>query len=251
MAPQINAFRAELGLPPVRRIIDSWWHSPRRVIGLFPEWFAPPQEDWPPQVRLTDFPLYDESGTTPLPAELERFLQDGSPPIVFTPGSAMWQANSFFEESARAAASIGRRAVLLSRHADHLPARLPPGVIHVPYAPFSQLLPRSAAMVHHGGIGTAAQAMAAGIPQLITPFTHDQPDNAQRLENLGIARTISSRRYRAAKIANLLKELLADATIGQRCREIASRFETKAGIPRACDLIEEAALTSYPHPASA
>src|SRR5262249_44084570 len=74
VGPGLNAFRAELGLPPIRRIYDSWFHSPQLVLGLFPDWFAPPQPDWPPNLRLTGFPLYDEGDVKPLDPELEGFL---------------------------------------------------------------------------------------------------------------------------------------------------------------------------------
>ena len=73
----------------------------------------------------------------------------------------------------------GRRGLLLSRHREHIPRTLPSDVRHVEYAPFSELLPRCAALVHHGGIGTSAQALAAGVPQLIMPMGHDQPDNSR------------------------------------------------------------------------
>src|SRR5215217_4867358 len=168
-----NAFRAELGLPPARRFFGDWWNSPQLVIGMFPAWFANPQPDWPPQMRLTGFPLYDEKGLAPMPAPLLQFLDEGPPPIAFTPGSAMWQGRAFFDAAVSTAQALGRRGLLLTRHRDHLPPALPPGVIHVDYAPFSQLLPRCAAIVHHGGMGTSAQSMAAGVPQLVTPMAHD------------------------------------------------------------------------------
>jgi len=95
--PYLNAWRDELGLPPVRRPFQSWLHSPRVTLGLFPEWFGPPQPDWPPQVRLTGFPLFDDDRAGSLSPEIERFLASGTAPIVFTPGSANRQAPSFFE----------------------------------------------------------------------------------------------------------------------------------------------------------
>src|SRR6185436_13395214 len=97
-------------------------------------------------------------------------------------------------------ALLGRRGILLTRHREQVPDNLPREVIHIDYAPFSQLLPRCAALVHHGGIGTSAQALASGVPQLVTPFTHDQPDNAARLKRLGGAEVLPSSRYRAHRI---------------------------------------------------
>jgi UDP:flavonoid glycosyltransferase YjiC (YdhE family) len=182
----VNAFRAEKGLKPVKGVVRDWWHSPDLTIGLFPEWWAQPQPDWPRQMRVTGFPLFDEKGIEHLSDELQRFLASGDKPIAFTPGSAMSHGREFFQAAADACAILKRRGILLTRHSENLPESLPDGVIHVPYAPFSELLPHCAALVHHGGIGTTAQGMAAGVPQLVQPMSHDQPDNAMRLKRLGV-----------------------------------------------------------------
>ena len=106
----LTGFRARHGLAPVRHVADRWWHSSERVIGLFPDWFAPQQPDWPPQVVLTGFPLWDERGYSPVPADLEAFLAAGTPPIVFTPGSAMLHAHEFFGEAVAACRLLGAAA---------------------------------------------------------------------------------------------------------------------------------------------
>src|SRR4051812_12026194 len=144
IAPPVNALRRELDLPPVRQIL-KYWHSPQRVIGLFPQWFGAKQPDWPAQLMLTGFPLFDEPDLSPISPELDRFINAGDPPIAFTPGSAMWNGRKFFDASVDACVKLNRRGLLLTRHRDHLPPALPPNVIHVHYAPFSQLLPRCAA----------------------------------------------------------------------------------------------------------
>ena len=145
VGPETNRFRAALGLPPARRFLSDWWNSPRRVIGLFPEWFGPPQPDWPSQTRLTGFPLYDETGVEPVSSDLARFLSDaedqGDQPIVFTPGSAMRHGRRFFEASIEACQHLGRRGLLLTRYPDQLPTSLPRQVRHFDYVPFSQLPP--------------------------------------------------------------------------------------------------------------
>jgi UDP:flavonoid glycosyltransferase YjiC (YdhE family) len=241
VATPLNEFRAELGLPAVRGIIGGYAHSPQRVIGMFPAWFAPPATDWPAQVRLTGFPLYDERGLAKLPDDLEQFLNGGEPPIAFTPGSAMFQGRDFFEEAAGACTMLGRRGLLLTRHYDHLPANLPSGVRHVEYAPFSELLPRCAALVHHGGIGTSSQALRAGIPQLVVPHAHDQPDNAARLVRLGVAKELPVGKFRRHRIATLLKDLLECQETRDCCRQVASRFPGDDAIRQTCDLIEQVA----------
>jgi UDP:flavonoid glycosyltransferase YjiC (YdhE family) len=238
VCPGLNAFRAEEGLSPVRQILKNWWHSPDLTIGLWPEWFAPVQPDWPPQARLAGFPLFDERGLDPLPAHLQTFLASGDKPIAFTPGSAMWQGRAFFEASAAACQRLGRRGLLLSRHADHIPPNLPAGVIHVEYAPFSELLPHVAALVHHGGIGTTSQGLAAGVPQLIMPMSHDQPDNAQRLARLGVGAAIPRNAYRGPAVARALRRLLDSTEVRQRCRAVRERFTTDEPFTRACGMIE-------------
>ncbi len=209
IAPGLNAFRAGLGLPPVQDVLRRWIHSPERVIGFFPAWFGPPQPDWPPNLKLVGFPLYDERDATPLPDELARFLDEGPPPIAFTPGSANIHGRPFFEAAMDACVRLGRRGLLLTRHPEQLPGgSFPEGVRHVPYAPFGLLLPRVAALVHHGGIGTSAQGMAAAVPQLVMPLGHDQFDNAARMQRLGVARTLLPRHFQGPVVARELDRLL-------------------------------------------
>ena len=241
LAPAVNAPRAELALPPVRRIMKDWWNSPERIICMFPEWFAPPQPDWPSQTRLTGFPLWDERGVAPMPEHLARFLDAGDPPVAFTPGSAMWQAREFFDAAVGTCRLLNRRGILLSRRREHLPPALPPKVIHVDFAPFSELLPRCAALVHHGGIGTASQAMAAGTRQLVTPMAHDQPDNAERQERLGVGRWLPAKQFRPDVAAPLLTELLQSSAVAAACAAVREKMKDSNGIAPTCDLIERLA----------
>lgn len=241
VGPPVNSLRKELGLPPVKRIMKDWWHSPDRVIGMFPEWFAAPASDWPEQTRLAGFPLWDEQGVSPISPELDEFLGSGDKPLAFTPGSAMVHGHEFFEAAVDACSRIGRRGLLLTRFTDQLPKRLAPGVIHVTYAPFTELLSRCAAIVHHGGIGTCGQGLRAGIPQLLQPMAHDQFDNAKRLEKLGVALWLNVRRFTGRNVARALATMLDDATYAQRAQEVARRFLGRSGLEIAVDQIEQVA----------
>lgn len=184
MAPELNNFRQELGLAPTKRIISQWISSPDRVLGLFPEWFASVQRDWPAQTVLTGFPLFDESGLQPLDAELEDFLNEASP-VVFTPGSTMVNGEQYFTAAVQALKLINRRGVFLTSQPVDPSVSSEGRILVRRYVPMSRILPHSAALVHHGGVGTTALAMAAGVPQIATPFAHDQFDNAARMERLG------------------------------------------------------------------
>jgi UDP:flavonoid glycosyltransferase YjiC (YdhE family) len=126
--------------------------------------------------------------------------------------------------------------LLAGRHGRTLD--LPRTIAAFEYAPYSEVFPRAAAIVHQGGIGTTAQALRAGIPQLVVPFGFDQPDNAARLERLGVARSIARSRYRGKSAANALRVLLAQPGYPQRARAVSRRMQAERGVHLACDAIE-------------
>jgi rhamnosyltransferase subunit B len=235
-----HRLRKELGLPPWvgNPLVDS--HSPSLVLALFSKVLAEKQTDWPPQTLVTGFPFYDQDGDAGLPPNLVRFLDDRPPPIVFTVGfSAVTVAGRFYEESIAAAGALGRRAVLVGKRIDGGQTPLPEGVFACEYAPFSQLFPRAAVVVHAGGIGTTGLAMQAGRPMLVVPFAHDQPDNAERLRRLGAARTIFGPRYTASRAVPELRQLLDDSSYSQRALEVSGRMRDEDGVRVACDALEE------------
>jgi UDP:flavonoid glycosyltransferase YjiC (YdhE family) len=114
-----------------------------------------------------------------------------------------------------------------------------PASIHVTaYAPYSELLPKAAATVHQGGIGTTAQALRAGRPMLIVPWAHDQPDNAERARKLGLARVIPRSRYSRNRAARELKLLLDAKDYRVRAAQLAKKIASEDGVATACDAVE-------------
>src|SRR5262249_39327275 len=85
---ELNRLRSSIRLPPVNAMF-RWWFSPEQILGLFPAWFGPPQTDWPRQMRLTGFPLYDGRPPAQLLPEVRDWCLAGKPPIVFTFGTGM------------------------------------------------------------------------------------------------------------------------------------------------------------------
>lgn len=240
----VNAFRAKLGLAPVRRLFDDWMHSSQLVVGMFPEWFAPPAPDWPPHVRLTGFPLWDEGEVREPSPELAKFLDEGEPPVVFTAGSAMAQGEEFFRVSAEVCQASGWRGLLLTQFAEQLPAQLAEGVRHFSYIPFSAVLPRAAAFVHHGGIGTTAQALAAGVPQLVMPLAHDQPDQATRVKRLGVGDYLQPRQYTAGTVRQRLERLMQSDQVRENCQGRARDLAERTALQRTCQLVEDLAVSA-------
>jgi MGT family glycosyltransferase len=244
------SFRNEIGLPPDPTFTaTAEGRSPLLHLALFSRRLAEKQRDWPAQTIVTGFPWYDQDGDAKLPDDLSRFLDDGPPPIVFSLGTAISKIateQTFFEESAAAAKLLGYRAVLMVNQDENHPRSLPKGVIAFNYAPFQQLLPRAAAIVHHGGIGSTALAMRSGHPTLVVPCAWDQPDNAARATRLGIARTLPRHRYTAARAATELYRLLNDRRYTERAAAIGRQVGQEDGAEVACEALSKVLQATPP-----
>lgn len=236
--PGFNRFRAGLGLAPVKRFFGDWMHSANLVVGLFPSWFAEPASDWNGNIHLTGFPLEDGSKSgEKLSPEAATFLDSAKRPVIFTAGSAATTEASFFEQSAEACRLTGIEGLFLTRYREQIPGELPGNLRHFEYLPFSLVLPRVRALVHHGGIGTSAQALASGIPQLVRPLAYDQFDNAHRLSRMGVARTLSPARYRAPAVAEALEELIRSGATREAAASIKKRVVGYDAVSATSELI--------------
>src|SRR5690606_24225867 len=151
LRPVLDSLRNELKLGSSPPPFPHWWYEADLNLCLFPDWFAPPQPDWPKSLVLAGFPLWDGSEQAPLEEGVQEFLAAGEPPIVFAPGSANRQAASFFQTAVEVCERLGRRGVLLTKYTEQLPPALPSSVRHEPFVPLRRLLERSALVVHHGG----------------------------------------------------------------------------------------------------
>ena len=219
---ELNRLRAALGLRPMRRIFQNWL-SRQLALGLFPDWYAQPQPDWPPQLRLTGFPTFDGIQGTVLAPELAEFCRSAPPPIAFTFGTGMAHPGEAFRAASEACALLGRHGIFLTKYRDQLPAGLPDSIWHCTFAPFQRLFPLCAAVVHHGGIGTVAKAMIAGRPQLVYPFCFDQFDNGARLQKLGVGDCLKPGQMDGRRMADALSKLLAPESELQ-CQKMAQKF---------------------------
>ncbi len=249
--PHWKPFRAlerQLGLPRSRNPF-LFGHSPQLALALFSPALAAPQPDWPANAHATGFPFFEQNET--IPPDLQRFLEQGEPPIVFTLGSAaVGAAGDFFQQSVAAVQRLGRRAVfLVGRDPRNRPPSLPPEMMAIEYAPHSALFPHACVNVHQGGIGTTGEAMRAGKPMLVVPYSHDQPDHAYRLRKLGVARSIPRAKYSAETATRELAALFGSTSYAHCAAAIAARVRAEKGVETACDRLE-ALLGKTPQPAS-
>lgn len=234
-------FRRSLGLDPNHDAMFKGKYSDLLHLAMFSRVLAEPQPDWPQQTVQTGFCFYDgQAEEDSVPDGLREFLDAGEPPIVFTLGSAAaLDAGNFFEESVKAAKALGRRALLLYGRDQKRPEGLDESVAAFEYAPYSLVFPRAACVVHQGGVGTTGQVLRAGVPHLIMPYSHDQPDNAARCRRLGVAEVIGRDEYIADAAAAMIGKLLSDPKYSDAARRASEVVQSEHGTRAACDAIEE------------
>ncbi len=236
----ILELRQKLGLPAGEDPIFDQRSSSKCVIAAFSSVLGAPQPDWPRQTHQTGFVFYDrQTAHQGMPPELADFLASGAPPVVFTLGtSAVQSPGNFYTESFKAVKALNCRAVFLVGLSE-LNDLNSETTISLPYAPYSELFPRAAAVVHQGGVGTTAQGLRSGVPMLVVPFAFDQPDNAARVVRLGVARQIPKRDYNGDRAIAELKELLENSTYRTQAQQVKATIATEDGVKAACDVLEK------------
>jgi UDP:flavonoid glycosyltransferase YjiC (YdhE family) len=241
-ASDVYALRKRLGLPKGLNPMTDGQHSPFAVLALYSSVLGKPQPDWPRHVTVTGHMFHDAPHGTALSGELEAFLANGRPPVVFTLGSsAVMVPGDFWSESAAAIQTLGERAVFLvgPGKAESIGANCPPDIHVVDGAPHSLLMPRASAVVQQCGIGTLAQSLRSGRPMLAVPFAHDQPDNAWRAARLGMARVLYPNRYRRGRVVAELRALLSTGAYRRAAEDVATRVRSEPGVEGACDVVEQ------------
>jgi rhamnosyltransferase subunit B len=230
----VAALRATVGLVP----FDQSDFRPRLMLCLWPDWFGARQPDWPAAAVTCGF-LLDRapaiSGLEGLPIDETR------PTVVATTGSLATSQDRFFSNVAGACQGLGWGAVLVTPHREHVPQALPAHVIHVASAPFGALFPRAAVVIHHGGIGTMALALAAGVPQIISPLRGEQFDIGYRAVRLGVARMMSVPDAGTEALACALRRVGQSAPYTRACEHWRARLDGYAECPSVVDRLERLA----------
>ena len=206
-------------------------------LGMWSSLFREPLPDDPTNGVICGFPWFDRSGDEDRDTtELDHFVDEDEPPIVFTMGTTVIAAaGDFYEHAAEACHRLGRRGLLLTGTTANMPRRLPPGVRAFVYAPFGKVLPRACATVHHGGTGTTGQALRAGKPMLIIPVAWDQFDNAQWARRMKVSITLERGRVSPKTLAAALSRLLDRPALNERSKRYAELIEQEDGAATAAE----------------
>ena len=249
VGPLVADAREKLGLPPMPKLRSPLVEIHRRRRPLLLGWSRhvlpsdPRDNDRRP---TTGYWFLDhEPGWEP-PEKLRRFLEDGAPPVALGLGSMTSveaaETDRIVSETAEALRRTGLRGVLLSELSEHAgtDATLPDSVVRVSgEVPYDWLFPRVAAAVHHGGAGTVATALRAGVPSVAVPVLPDQAFWARRLHSLGAAPPqIPQKNLTAHNLSAAISRAATDPNIRRRCEALGTRIAAENGVDRAVEAFE-------------
>lgn len=231
----INRRRIELGLAPIPDVYRHLEAHPV-LLAAEPLLAQPPADSRAPTYQTGSWIL---AQTAPLPAQVERFLADGPPPVYIGFGS-MPSADPARRTRTLVDAVLasGRRAILSSGWAKLAEVPLPDSCLRVDEINHQRLFPRMAAVVHHGGAGTTTSAARAGVPQVIVPHLFDQPFWAWRMHALGVAPPPVHKRASAGRLAAAIRQATEDAGMADRARALAQRLQESDGVGAAVRILE-------------
>jgi UDP:flavonoid glycosyltransferase YjiC (YdhE family) len=237
LGPDIGAVRSSLGLPSINDNQDYWSTYPN-CIALWPEWFAPVSCEVASNVVAVGFMTDNSSEAAEVPDAIRRALTDGEPRVLITAGTGTYLGPRFYCASADACKISNLRGIIVSQHAQKIQDNYPNCVSFVGYVPFGTLMRHTQAIIHHGGLGTLSCAMAAGIPQVVLPLGADRPDNAMRLQRLGVGEALPPPKWIPEKIAATLVRLLNSSTVAQNCKFLAEQLKNDDAATTACEVVE-------------
>jgi rhamnosyltransferase subunit B len=212
-----NEYRVKCGLPPAPGLLRSIWYSTFRKraklgariskrIALLPDWFCEPIDKKLADVKFVGFAFLDSPAA--VNQDLEAFLSEHPRPVVFTPGTAVEDVREFCALIIPICRKLGSPGIFVSRHGkaafDALPKVADVPLFFLDHAEFDTLLPKARCLIHHGGIGTVAQAVRAGIPQIVRPRMYDQPANGLRVMLFGLGGSLAPAHFTPDTVARAL-----------------------------------------------
>lgn len=243
--PLTNEWRREiLDLPPLSAryywSIDAPGDDVPMIYAYSPA-VLPKPPDWGPYKQVTGYWFLDAPVGFEPSEELRTFLAEGPPPVYLGLGSVIDHER---EETTRIAIEsmrrAGLRAILQAGWSGLGNRAVPDSVLVVGDVPHDWLFPRLAAVVHHGGAGTAAAALRAGLPAVVVPFFGDQFFWARRMHALGVAtRPVPRKGLTVERLVSAVQQAAHDPGMRERAERLGERIAGEDGVGRAVALIEQ------------
>jgi len=239
--PFVNEFRNRYSLRPLHgsdfhRILTS---TP--LLGAYSPTAIPHPRDWSEEVQITGYWFQEDAGDWRPSVELESFLEEGEPPVYVGFGSMAGRDPECFAGIVlEALAKSGQRGVLATGWGGMRVMNVPKNVFVLDSAPHGWLFPRMAAVVHHGGAGTTAEGLRAGVPSVIVPFTVDQPFWGNRVKSLGVGpELIRATRLNSDKLAEAIQWAVKDTEMRRRAAGIGKAIRAEDGMSNAVKIVKK------------
>jgi len=236
------ARRGHRELPP----LTAWPFDPSNeritpILFGFSRHVIPKPPDWGAGVHVTGYWFLDAAPGWQPPADLAGFLEAGPAPVYIGFGSVISRnARELTEIALAALAQTGQRGLLVSGWGALAAADWPPGVFHADSVPFDWLFPRMKVLVHHGGVGTTAAALRAGIPSVIVPFTADQPYWGRRVQRLGVGPApILNKKLTVERLAEAIHSAASEQGMRRRAAELGEQIRAEEGVAQAVEIVEQ------------
>mgnify|MGYP006296878839 CR=1 FL=1 len=240
----INRWRQEqLGLPPISLFKWPYGQMDGRPVPMLYSYspsVVPKPSDWGEHIHVTGYWFLDHSSDWQPSADLVNFLEAGPPPVYVGFGS---MTNRAPEATARTILEAlkwsGQRGLIATGWGGLKRANLPEGVFKVESVPHDWLFPRVAAVVHHGGAGTTAAGLRAGVPSVLVPHFGDQPFWARQVMRLGVGpKAIPRRRMTVGKLGAAIATAVTDENIRACAAALGERIRAEDGVGQAIEVVE-------------
>jgi rhamnosyltransferase subunit B len=239
----INACRGRVGLPKIDNW-ELWTRGSACSLGCWPSWFAETGRAWPEKFANLGFLDSAKIEHGPLPSVVTELLNDVRGVILISGGTAVSElSRKFYQVSMEGCSSAQFNALLVCRHEDLVPQKLLPGTVYFKHLPFASLMPRVAAVVHHGGTSILVRALMAGIPQIALPFGGDRPSTSRRLEQLGVCLRLATSEWSPEAVANGIRKVLDSPSISEACARMRARANTANQLSEGCRVVEACAAS--------
>ena len=235
---EINKIRFTLELQAVP-LENRDFGYPMIGVGLWPEWFAESNVNCPIRVIPVGFIQEDNATEEGFPPAIKEILNCGKPTVLITAGTGTYIGSEFYQVTVKACELLNFSGIAVMQHSTQLPNDCHDCVSWIGMLPFRKLMQHIQVVIHHGGLGTLACALEAGIPQLVSPKGADRPDNAARLHRLGVAEFLPPPKWRPELIAEALTRLINSPLVAENCNTVANRLRGKDGSEAACQIIEK------------
>ena len=219
---EYNSARNSIGLKSIDSLKD-YYFFPTKLFGVWPEWFAPKEADWPENLALLGFINKETAAEDDFPEEIEELLASDKKKVLITGGTSKFVRKEFYELAQSGVAETDCCGIMVIPFESQLPENTPDNIVLVREACVSRLMFHVDAVIHHGGMGTSSEAIVAGVPQIILSHIIDGRDNAFRLQELGAAVNIPVSRWKQEYIQKAL-EYIFSGKMAESCMDVRQKY---------------------------